>query len=346
MQYNSHGGQCCGYGHVHGFDHATEADLDRCIENHRNAARGNNRVLEAILTDRQLNPSPTDNRVVASVRDSGGWATILARKGFRLAAEWVNSNTERRCYQFLLIQNLLSDQANYRRGFNWTDRIQVPQRPPAVEEIPLDEPVVPVVGMTVRNLSPGSRMNQLGEITRVSERNFLIRWEDGEIISKVRPARHIREVRRIPNAGMVNHPVDPNFPVAIRNLLTGEVVTAVIRSRVDGICTAYTTSSSRSTGNRDLQTTYSYDLSTGLWSGADDVARLFNSTQVEILPDAPAAPDQRRAPGVVLREYFAVFADGRRRGVFATEGEAREAYPRVRTIAVREVLSDGTTRFR
>ncbi len=119
MLYNTHGGSCCGYGHVYNFDHSTEAQLDRCIHEHLNAARGENRILEAILSERQVNPTANESRIPASVRVAGGWPTILARKGFRLAAQWENSNTGRRCYQFLLIPRLLTDDPAYRPSFDW-----------------------------------------------------------------------------------------------------------------------------------------------------------------------------------------------------------------------------------
>lgn len=119
MEYESHGGGCCGYGHVFNFDHSTPDNLDEVIREHADAGRGNNRILEAILTDRQLDPVPDDRRVTNAVRQAGGWASVLASRGFRLAAQWNNSNTGRNCYQFLRIPHLRTDDEEYRIRPHW-----------------------------------------------------------------------------------------------------------------------------------------------------------------------------------------------------------------------------------
>lgn len=139
MLYVNHGGQCCGYGHIYNFDNATINDLTECLVRHDDAARGVNRICEVILSDRQVNPSANDARVTAEVRAAGGWPTILAQRGFRLAAQWQNSNTGRRCYQFLKIPTLLTDDAAYRPPFAWDGPVVNAQRgnvpPPPAQEI-------------------------------------------------------------------------------------------------------------------------------------------------------------------------------------------------------------------
>lgn len=103
MEYKEHGGQCCGYGHIHGFYNATIEDFNEAFEEHLAAGRGTGRICEAILSHRQLvrGPNNQNNDILEEVWEAGGWSTILAQKGFRLNAIWDNSNTGRRCYQFL-----------------------------------------------------------------------------------------------------------------------------------------------------------------------------------------------------------------------------------------------------
>lgn len=141
LEIRKHGGGCCGYAHVYGFDSAIPADLDRIITSHeQNGGQGVNRILEAILTDRQLVPSAADNRILPGVRDAGGWSVVLAERGFRLAASWTNSNTGRRCYQFLRIPTLLTEGE---RPFVWTGDV-VPITPPTPITFPaLPAPSIP-----------------------------------------------------------------------------------------------------------------------------------------------------------------------------------------------------------
>ena len=177
MEYVAHGGGCCGYGHVFGFDHATVERLDECIQRHLDAAGGNNRILEAILTDRQLAPAANENRIPASVTQAGGWAAVLAARGFRLAAAWTNSNTGRRCYQFLKIPDLISDGVGRAfleiLPFQWTGEINVPIPAPRV----VHRQDVPVVGMRVMNLRTGAQ----GRIRAVYEADsrYTVTFNDG-----------------------------------------------------------------------------------------------------------------------------------------------------------------------
>lgn len=125
MEYSTHGGRCCGYGHIYGFDRASIADFNECLEEHARAGRGGNRICEVILSQRQIEGDALTRR---EVLEAGGWPAILAGRGFRLAAQWTNSNTNRRCYQFLLIPELLTDDENYRPPFAWDGQVVGNQR--------------------------------------------------------------------------------------------------------------------------------------------------------------------------------------------------------------------------
>jgi hypothetical protein len=146
MEYEDHGGLCCGAKHVFGFDQSTPADLDAFIAGHTSVQ--NNRLLEAILSERQVNPSPTAAAITREVREAGGWPNILRARGFRLAEMWRNSNTGRNCYRFVLIPRLLSDDPNFRPPFEWPEgeEVNVPIRrgaaPPPPVAAPAPAPVV------------------------------------------------------------------------------------------------------------------------------------------------------------------------------------------------------------
>lgn len=105
MEYSPHSGHCCGISVVHGFDDATVDDLDRVLARHdagRDHGAPGNRLLEAVLTDRQLDPQNPDynRRVTQQVRDQGGWGLVLASRGFRLHTRFRNSNSGRYCNVF------------------------------------------------------------------------------------------------------------------------------------------------------------------------------------------------------------------------------------------------------
>jgi len=104
MEYERHGAHCCGISHVYGFDNATPDDLAEIIQLHdtgHDHGTPGNRLLEAVLTDRQLDPREEgDRRVTRAVRDAGGWAAILAGHGFTLHTRFQNSNTQHYCNVF------------------------------------------------------------------------------------------------------------------------------------------------------------------------------------------------------------------------------------------------------
>ena len=103
MEYTTHSGYCCGISTVYGFDDATVEDLDAVLRRHdhdQDHGTPGNRLLEAVLTDRQLAPSPVDSRGRQSVRDAGGWSVVLASRGFVLHTRFRNSNTQSFCNVF------------------------------------------------------------------------------------------------------------------------------------------------------------------------------------------------------------------------------------------------------
>lgn len=105
MEYERHGGSCCGISHVFGFDYATEDALDEIIRDHDVGAEHGSpgsRTLEAVLSERQVNPNLGRNRamIMPSVWARGGWAPILFEKGFRLVGRFNNSNSDQNCYIF------------------------------------------------------------------------------------------------------------------------------------------------------------------------------------------------------------------------------------------------------
>jgi hypothetical protein len=157
MDYRNHGGQCCGYGHIFNFDHATEVDLDNCLQQHDFAAGGNNRVCEVILSRRQVDPTHYTGAVSVSVRNAGGWPAILARKGFRLAAVWNNSNTGRHCYQFIKIDRLLTDDPVYELPFDWQGLVAAAQGNGVAVAPPRPAPVEAVATEYYAHLQNGGR---------------------------------------------------------------------------------------------------------------------------------------------------------------------------------------------
>lgn len=105
MEYVRHGAGCCGISHVYVFDGATEADLDAILRRHDTSndhGTGAGRLLEAVLSERQVNPNFGRNRtmVVEAIWEQGGWAPVLFRKGFRLVSRFNNSNSGQNCYVF------------------------------------------------------------------------------------------------------------------------------------------------------------------------------------------------------------------------------------------------------
>lgn len=123
MDWNEHGGECCGASHVYGFDfradkdrlrHAIESTINSTEQPHiyenemcreegeplSNPYRGRfGHLIEVVLTDEQMME----------------WASTLKEYGFRLGPRWLNDNSGNYC-------NLLTYQTkkpSKPRPFDW-----------------------------------------------------------------------------------------------------------------------------------------------------------------------------------------------------------------------------------
>ena len=174
MQYTRHGGACCGISHISGFDRAAVAQLDEVLSQHdytRDHGTPGNRLLEAVLTDRQLdrNNASYDERITPSVRAAGGWGNVLASRGFVLVHRFQNSNTGRYCNVFHRVRHVEA-----LTGLPWLMEPQPVQPvPPATHEIQtLDDLTRDHVGrpdlLTTREGFPL-------RISAVSENSFCVR---------------------------------------------------------------------------------------------------------------------------------------------------------------------------
>lgn len=349
MQYSNHGGHCCGYGHIHGFDSASIEQFEECISQHERVARGNNRILECILTNRQLTPAADDIRVTPSVRERGGWANILREKGFRLSAQWRNSNTGRNCYQFLLINSLLTDREGYAPPFQWEGPVL---SIPPIENIRREVPFT--IGDSYRILGNGEMAGSIGICYRITDNHVYLRIEENRPVRlrKDRPGGFRRIVYIEGGGGNAPAPVDPTRPVAIKNHTTGEIIPATIIGRGPFACTARAMRPSITLRDINLSEGWSYEIATGDWEGDPQVGRLFNpGIDEEILvrenlapAPAPApAPEVEAALAVASTEFYASLRGTGRRGPFDNIEAAREAYPRCRRFTQRQIMSDGTS---
>lgn len=108
MDIVGHGGGCCGMRHIMNMDHSTVADLDRLIaglsqEGHNAAARGAGRLIEIVLSSRQVGDRRSGNvgaRWSPCVDAAGGWPNVLRERGFRLVTAFENANSSNACYVF------------------------------------------------------------------------------------------------------------------------------------------------------------------------------------------------------------------------------------------------------
>lgn len=91
MRMVDHGGSCCGIRQIYGFDHSTVAELDEYIRELDNEHGQGNRLIEVVLSQRQVR----GDRAPA-----GGWTAALAERGFRLVSRFNNSNSHNDCYIF------------------------------------------------------------------------------------------------------------------------------------------------------------------------------------------------------------------------------------------------------
>ena len=284
MQYRRHGADCCGAGHISGFDNATPDDLDRCIGEHERSWDGTNRMIEVILSERQITTGRMPagrtgqdfaNRITQATRDAGGWAQVLSERGFKFVRRFRNSNSGQNCYVFHRIPEELSLTDNL--PFNWPGEAPNGGRA-GVVEAPARNPV------------------------NNERANFLSLGHGGTAINarvqyfNPRGARH----------GQTGVVVDRH----------GHVGELEVRFNADGARERYSVTSFR------------------------PAPPPVGGGRGEPQP-APVPP----APVIMATEWFAVFGDGRERGVFRTQAELREAYPRVRRCRQRQIWNNGTFNF-
>lgn len=151
MYYARHAGGCCGIGVIYGFDQATIADLDRCLQEHNNAGEGTNRLCEVVLSERQVcdaNNLPNGrrgmaNQILEEVRNAGGWPAILQERGFKLVKRFRNSNSGQVCYVWHKIPRELSLE-NRNLPFNLVNA-PADLEPEAAQPVPPPQPRDPRV---------------------------------------------------------------------------------------------------------------------------------------------------------------------------------------------------------
>lgn len=348
MPYNRHGGGCCGYAHLWGLDNMDLATFNRAVDEHfapPGNTTNNNRVLEVILSQRQVTPNVDGNRRHASIVEAGGWPTVLASRGFVLSAVWRNSNSGNNCYQFLKTTTFLDNNTDL--PFTWTGGWIEQQQPPVVTTV--QRPFVPIIDSYVRIIR-GPYAGAVGRVLSTTPTTASIDWEIGRTgrspamdINRLEPVQVVdtptswrREDGFPPPA-----PVNPDLPVELVSSI-GEAHPATITDTRPGRVTAVSLSVNRhiTHGNRDLRGPYYYDIGTGEWTGSsrENIARLRNSGPAVVYrPGAPAP-----APTTTLTEFFAHFRSGRRSGPYETMEALREANPRVLSFVTRRILSNGT----
>lgn len=120
MDWNEHGGECCGMNHIHNFGtknaESQKAELEANIKEAREEslvgehgcdcdecmaslerAEDSPIAIECILTDEQL--TRNDNTI----------SKVLKEQGFILTARWLNPNSGNYCNQFVLCENTAED---------------------------------------------------------------------------------------------------------------------------------------------------------------------------------------------------------------------------------------------
>ena len=146
VMYADHAGSCCGIKTAWSFDYATREEFETVYNNH--FVRGNNnRLLEVVLSERQVNLRTQGERA----RMLEDWPAILAEKGFTLVNRFRNSNTGRICYVFHKLNERLPMSPEY-LPFNW----------PADQIEPGVQPVAPVIREVSREYYASLRVGRRG----------------------------------------------------------------------------------------------------------------------------------------------------------------------------------------
>lgn len=344
LQYTRHGGLCCGVAHVHGFDDASVEDLDRIIDSHFDHGNGN-RILEAILSDRQVvTPPDPDRNFHTSVVAAGGWPVILAARGFALAENWTNSNTGRRCYRFIKLagrdntQTTLGSLDSRPLPFNWAGE-GLTFRESAPVEIVRVPPVI-AVGDTVRLTSDTGTPPAIGDVIGTPrDRHFRVRWR-GNNRENVVHRDHLIKVSVSSLAVDISRPVEIYDPA--RGRATGPYNASTYRpgghTEADGPCCVvagpWFHCDTGEYGRRRPHRAFVRNV-------GDTHTRPLTTEHINI-PPAPPAPTPQEERREVLTEYFAYFRSGRQSGPYETMEALRENNPRVLSFVTRRVFSDGT----
>lgn len=316
--YGNHGGGCCGMKHLFGLDRMSLEEFDRVVREHFEEPRGirglnNNRILEVVLSERQIETDPLDARFDRSIINAGGWPAVLASRGFKLAETWRNSNSGNMCYRFVKLEG---------EGFapppEWwaNDRLTLHEAPAVIRVTTRPELIV---GSTVehRTFGRGLVVELNGETVRVRfARGF--RDVDVTALTKVVFEEQIPLPLTTDLPLEVYFPEGPPVPVA-RAAIGGN------RDRIDTELGWFHID----TGEYGIRTTLNFRGRRG--------GKLRNTPRI-----VDRNPEERDpAPREVLVELFALFQNGNIRGPFNNQEEIRAAYPRVRSFRTRRILSDG-----
>jgi len=114
MNMDDHGGSCCGVRHIYGFDRSSPNELTTllaqvdALNRVARATPDSHRLVEVILSERQVTADSGNTGWTAEVREAGGWPAILAANGFSLVNRFENANSGKKCYIFHRVNNPLS----------------------------------------------------------------------------------------------------------------------------------------------------------------------------------------------------------------------------------------------
>lgn len=317
--YANHGGGCCGMKHLFTLDRMPLEEFDRVVREHFEEPRGigglnNNRILEVVLSARQIEADPLDARFDRSIINAGGWPAVLASRGFKLAETWRNSNSGNMCYRFVKLEG---------EGFapppEWwaDDRLTLHEAPAVIRVVTRPELVV---GSTVQHRTFGR-----GLVVELNGETAHVRFNQGLRDVDITALTKVVFEEQIPLPLTTDLPLEIYFPDGS----TVPVEQATIdRGRDRSILTEHGWFHI-DTGEYGTRTTINLRGRRG--------GKLRNVPR--IVDRNPAERDP--APREVLVEFFALFQNGNIRGPFNNQEEIRAAYPRVRSFRTRRILSDG-----
>lgn len=115
-ELEEHGGGCCGIRHIYGMDNSTYDEVDELIAEVDNEEGQGNRLIEIILSSRQVGAPGAGMR---ARNPEGGWPAFMQSRGFRLVSRFNNSNSGNDCYIFHRVPHFLSTRPGV-LPFTWT----------------------------------------------------------------------------------------------------------------------------------------------------------------------------------------------------------------------------------